>query len=113
MTSLRSGRPGVSLLRHPRAPPIRWLGILRVGHGHDAPVDNDGAHAPWTTLQVAHVAHRRLDNPCGVAHMPTPPAAAKRKRFSRNRAPSHRRLRRRPLSSPRWAGAFRRIRWAP
>jgi len=80
MTSLRSG--GRDPLHSPRPPPIRWLGILRVGRGHAAPVDNDRADARWTTLRVAHVAHRRLDNPCGVAHMPTPPATVTRKRFS-------------------------------
>lgn len=75
MTSLRSAiNPSASAPRHARSPPADGWDILRVGHGHAAPVDNDGAHAPWTTLRVAHVAHRRLDNPYGVAHMPTPPA---------------------------------------
>ena len=72
MTSLRSAPSRIRRRRPARSPPTHWLAILRVGHGHDAPVDNAGAHAPWTTLRVAHVAHRRLDNPCGVAHMPTP-----------------------------------------
>lgn len=96
MTSLRSAPSRIRRRRPARSPLTHWLAILRVGHGHDAPVDNAGAHAPWTTLRVAHVAHRRLGNPVGVVHMPTPPSAVKRKRFPRTRIPSHRRLRRRP-----------------
>ena len=55
---------------------------------------SEGAGRAGTRAQ--RQCSRTLDNPYMVAHMPTPLAAAKRKRFSRIRAPSHRRLRRRP-----------------
>lgn len=78
MTSLRSAAAGrVGTRRRTRSPPAVGWAILQMGHGHDAPVDNDGAHVPRTILRVAH--------------MPTPPAA-----FRQAQAPP----------KPRTTGAF-------